>query len=268
MAQSGPSTTMVPIQNGQIKVKFIGATQAAVPWQLVMSKSFAAKNGITQSSDPETIIPKLKGAKFAGVTGPTDSIATVQGYVLSQYGVAPSDVSTNYLGSPTAMLADVTAGRSDAYIDPLGQAFQAATQSGAVYVNLADLKKVPYLSAGIPSFFTVPTSLISDHPDTLNAFQLGMWKAWQYVQDPSHHSDLVAYIQKQYPGTPTEAADYSINFFAKHGILLSQSGVQNSINLANTTLKPPLTVTFDQVATTQFQDAAVKALGITPPQPS
>jgi ABC-type nitrate/sulfonate/bicarbonate transport system substrate-binding protein len=140
ICQSGPSTTMVPIQEGKANVEFIAATQTAIPWQLVISKSWASSHGITASTNPEQIIPKMKGATFAGVSGPTDSIATVQGYALRRYGV--TDATTQYLGSPTAMFAALAAGRADAYVDVLGQSFQAKAQDGAVIVNLADLSKL------------------------------------------------------------------------------------------------------------------------------
>jgi ABC-type nitrate/sulfonate/bicarbonate transport system substrate-binding protein len=266
LAQSGPSTTMVPIQQGKAQVQFIAATETAIPWQLVISKSWADAHGFTQQTNPEQILPKLKGATFAGVASPTDSIATVQGYALAQYGVTTSEVKTDYLGSPAAMFADLAAGRADAYVDVLGQTFQAVSQYGAIYVNLASLKKLPYISESIPSFFTAAKSFEAAHPDTLTAFVQGLWKAWIYVKNPSHESAIISLIQKEYPGTSTAAAEYDINFFVKYGMWMSKSLWTNTVALANTTLTPPLTVTYSQVANEKFERAAIKNLGITPPR--
>jgi ABC-type nitrate/sulfonate/bicarbonate transport system substrate-binding protein len=263
ICQSGPSTTMVPIQEGQANVEFVAATQTAIPWQLVISKSWASSHGITAATNPNQIIPKMKGATFAGVSGPTDSIATVQGYALRRYGV--TGATTDYLGSPTAMFAALAAGRADAYIDVLGQSFQAEAQDGAIVVNLADLPKLTDIAEAIPSFFTVSKTFAAHHGDTVTAFLTGLWKAWEYIKDPAHHKALVAFIQKQYPGTPTAAADYFIQFSAEKGMWMSQQLWQNTVNLANTTLKPPLTVTYAQVTDPKFEQAAIKSLGITPP---
>lgn len=263
IAQSGPSTTMVPIQQGKAKVEFVAATQTAIPWQLVISKKWAKAHDITQDMNPEEIVPKMNGAKFAGVAGPTDSIATVQGYALSQYGAT---VKTDYLGSPAAMFAALSAGRADGYIDVLGQSFQAAKQDDAIIVDLADLPKLTYISNAIPSFFTVDKTFADQHGDAVKAFLIGMWKAWVYVKDPAHKDALVSFIQKKYSGTLTEAADYFIQFSAEKGMWMSEALWKNTLALANTTLQPPLTVTYPQVADPQFEKAAVQSLGLNPPQ--
>lgn len=263
MAQSGPSTTMVPMQEGKASVVFIAPTFTALPWQLVISKKYADAHGITKDTDPEQVIPKMNGATFAGVSGPTDSISTVQGYIASNYGVT---FKTDYLGSPAAMFAALSANRADAYIDVLGQSFTAEQKYGAVVVTLSDLKKLPYIAdGGTSSFYTVSKKYAQEHPDTLKAFLVGMWKAWQFVADSSHHADVLAIVNKKYPGTLPEASEYFIKLFAERGMWLSQKFWQNNVDLANTTLKPPLTLTYEQATNPSFQEAAVAELGIKPP---
>jgi ABC-type nitrate/sulfonate/bicarbonate transport system substrate-binding protein len=262
VAQSGPSTTLVPIQNGQAKVQFFASASAGIPYQMLISKSWAKAHGITQKSNPNQVIPKLAGASMGGVTGPTDSVATILGYVLKQYHVT---TTTSYLGSTAAEAASWSVGRVDAYLSTDGSAAALQQQFGGVIVNLESLSKIPLVTNSFPAAYAASTSFIQQHPDTLIAFTKALWRAWQYLSVPANKTAIESYMQSLYPNTPDAQMQYLIQFTAASGIWLSKAIYSNSVALANTTLKPPLTVSYSTGVNSKIEKAAVKALGITPP---
>jgi ABC-type nitrate/sulfonate/bicarbonate transport system substrate-binding protein len=268
IAQSGPSTTLIPIQNGTAKVKFVGATIATVNYQIVISKAWSQAHGITQkqaTNDPDKVIPKLSGAVLGGVAGPTGSIDTILSYILQQYHV--NGTTRSYLGTTAGEDAGYSVGRIDGYLDSPGTAYQIVHQFGGVVVDISKLTKAPLVTASAPSFYTATDSFIADHPDTLTAFEKGLWNAWEYVQQASHKDAIEGYMESLFPGTPDTQLDFEYQSFAKHGMWISKQLFKNTVSQANISLRSttPITATYSQSVDSRFQKTAIKALGIIPP---
>ncbi|HMG44247.1 MAG TPA: ABC transporter substrate-binding protein [Acidimicrobiales bacterium] len=271
MTQSGPSTTMIPMEKGEIDVKLVGTAAVGSDWQLAIDPDFAESRGFDADTDPEEIIPELAGAKFGGVVGPTDSIATVLSYVLSQYGVDPAgETTTEYLGSTPAMLASLEAGRIDAFLSPSDQTSFAKDRVGAVIVSLQDLEKVPNITDGVANFFTVTSSFAEEHPDTLDAFMKAYWSAWDYLKDEGNQEEVHDLMKEAYPDMSEAVFDATFDIgyqvYSRNGAYVSEGAFDSTLDLVNSTQEAPLeTVSYSASFDSSFQDAAIADLGITPP---
>ena len=180
----GVMTDVFNLANAGRSVKVIGALDNSYYLDIIVSKSFEQRTGLTESSPLATKIDALKGKKI-GITGPGSGTEALVTYLFKLQGMnAQTDSTLVSLGSnSSAALAALKAGRVDAlsFFQPVGQ--------GAVIEGIGDIfisptnGDVPQMSGETHGVMYTQQSVLQAKTPAMVAFVRGIAKAEAYIHN-------------------------------------------------------------------------------------
>jgi ABC-type nitrate/sulfonate/bicarbonate transport system substrate-binding protein len=265
----GGSAAIIAKQAGA-PVKVIMAVNKGSDETLVVSEKFAAAHHIPQTATTAAQVTSQLGAlKGSGITiGVTNTTGDGYNYLaaaLRAHGLTTGpgkDVNIVSTGGAPQLVAAYATGKIDAFsITP-------------PYTSRPDSVQIP-LSLATPdsgsAFFYVLTtdSMISQHPDTVQAFVNAMVKSWHFATtSPAAAEAAAAPLYDQYIGTNTPAQIQGIfSQLSKDwgSVVLSPAEFTSTLNVVK--LAQPaqkLTVTFAETVDNSFVSKALSTMGISP----
>jgi ABC-type nitrate/sulfonate/bicarbonate transport system substrate-binding protein len=239
-------------------------SDTGVVQDIAISSSFAKAHNIaataTTQAEATAQFLALKGshAKIAVSNTASQSYYDVMTLAkLNNMTVGPNgDINVVTLGTPTALVAAINTGKVDGIVN----APPTTVQPNSIQIPLYLIPPVP-LSCGLPLATT--TSMISSHPDVVQAVVTGLTQAMYFVKsNPAQaKADAKTVIigagvkDKSFEAAyPSESTSFS-------NPVITQAGYSAEVELMNDAVSPPLKLTYDQFVVPTFFNAAVKQLG-------
>jgi NitT/TauT family transport system substrate-binding protein len=268
---------------GQFLVVAAGATSLAVsggaPIKAVMQSDFAPIQQIaitssvaatmkipataTTAAQTEAQIKALKGShiKLATTSKSGNSYIILQA-VLHQYGLTTGpggDVTVETEPSSSVQISLLKSGQVDGIVN----APPVSTEAGT---TLIELDKVPPVSEALSDLVSTTSSMVSQHPDTVQAFVRAVTQGALWIQ--SHPSQVVSALSPLYQAdgiTAPATVKYLATEQAAHigpSRVITQSAYNNTVamgNLANP--GTPVKVAFASWIDNTFAENAAKSNG-------
>jgi NitT/TauT family transport system substrate-binding protein len=239
-------------------------SDTGVVQDIAISSSFAKAHNIsataTTQAEATAQFLALKGshAKIAVSNTASQSYYDVMTLAkLNHLTVGPNgDINVVTLGTPTALVAAINTGKVDGIVN----APPTTVQPNSIQIPLYLIPPVP-VSCGLPLATT--TSMISDHPDVVQAVVTGLTKAMYFAK--SNPAQAKADAQTVITGagikeTSFEAA-YPSESTSFSNPVITQAGYNAEVELMNDAVSPPLKLTYAQFVVPTYFNAAVKQLG-------
>jgi len=178
----GVMTDVFTLANVGRPVKVIGALDNSYYIDIIVSKNFEQKTGLSESSPLAAKINALKGAKI-GITGPGSGTEALVTYLFKLQGMnAQKDSTMVSLGSnSSAALAAMKAGRVDAlsFFQPVGQG--AEVQGiGDIFISPAN-GDVPQMTGELHGVVYTVQSVLQAKSAAITAFIRGLAKADAFI---------------------------------------------------------------------------------------
>lgn len=253
--------------SGGAPIKAVMQSDFAPIQQIAITSSVAAKAGIaasaTTAAGTEAQLKALKGShiKLATTSKSGNSYIILQA-VLHQYGLttgAGGDVTVETEPSSSVQISLLKSGQVDGIVN----APPVTTQAGTA---LIELDKVPPVSAALSDLVSTTSSMVSQHPDTVQAFVRAVTQGAQWIQ--SNPSQVVAALSPLYQAdgiTDSATVSYLATEQAAHigpSRVITESAYNNTVamgNLANPAT--PVKASFASWIDNTFAENAEKSNG-------
>jgi NitT/TauT family transport system substrate-binding protein len=253
--------------SGGAPIKAVMQSDFAPIQQIAITSSAAAKAGIaasaTTAAGTEAQLKALKGShiKLATTSKSGNSYIILQA-VLHQYGLttgAGGDVTVETEPSSSVQISLLKSGQVDGIVN----APPVTTQAGTA---LIELDKVPPVSEALSDLVSTTSSMVSQHPDTVQAFVRAVTQGAQWIQ--SNPSQVVAALSPLYQAdgiTDSATVSYLATEQAAHigpSRVITESAYNNTVamgNLANPAT--PVKASFASWIDNTFAENAEKSNG-------
>jgi NitT/TauT family transport system substrate-binding protein len=253
--------------SGGAPIKAVMQSDFAPIQQIAITSSVAAKAGIaasaTTAAGTEAQLKALKGShiKLATTSKSGNSYIILQA-VLHQYGLttgAGGDVTVETEPSSSVQISLLKSGQVDGIVN----APPVTTQAGTA---LIELDKVPPVSEALSDLVSTTSSMVSQHPDTVQAFVRAVTQGAQWIQ--SNPSQVVAALSPLYQAdgiTDSATVSYLATEQAAHvgpSRVITESAYNNTVamgNLANPAT--PVKASFASWIDNTFAENAEKSNG-------
>jgi NitT/TauT family transport system substrate-binding protein len=253
--------------SGGAPIKAVMQSDFAPIQQIAITSSVAAKAGIaasaTTAAGTEAQLKALKGShiKLATTSKSGNSYIILQA-VLHQYGLttgAGGDVTVETEPSSSVQISLLKSGQVDGIVN----APPVTTQAGTA---LIELDKVPPVSEALSDLVSTTSSMVSQHPDTVEAFVRAVTQGAQWIQ--SNPSQVVAALSPLYQAdgiTDSATVSYLATEQAAHigpSRVITESAYNNTVamgNLANPAT--PVKASFASWIDNTFAENAEKSNG-------
>jgi NitT/TauT family transport system substrate-binding protein len=160
---------------------------------IVVTKAFAKKTGLTSNSTLAKKVKALKGATI-GISQPGASTQQVIEWLLPQYGLTSKDVSFVAVGSATTALAAMEHGEIDALIlDPPGPQDVLEKGIAVPWIKTSQGEIKPGYWVGL----LTSSSYISSHRSVVVGLAKSMQSALNFIH--AHPQQAKAIVQKSFP---------------------------------------------------------------------
>lgn len=163
----------------------VGSAITQLASNVVISKAWAEKNGITDASSYEDRLKALKGSTI-GITTAGSGTDQVVRFLAKQAGInADKDMTITPLGGSTAMLPAFSRGEIDGFTTSPPVPETAVDQFGGV--KLFDLVggKVKELDGFLYQGVVVREELLKSNPDMVVRFLVAIQKSLNAIRDPA-----------------------------------------------------------------------------------
>jgi ABC-type nitrate/sulfonate/bicarbonate transport system substrate-binding protein len=239
-------------------------SDTGVVQDIAISSGFAKAHNIaataTTQAEATAQFLALKGshAKIAVSNTASQSYYDVMTLAkLNNMTVGPNgDINVVTLGTPTALVAAINTGKVDGIVN----APPTTVQPNSIQIPLYLIPPVP-LSCGLPLATT--TSMISSHPDVVQAVVTGLTQAMYFVK--SNPAQAKADAKTVITGAGVKAASFEAAYPSEStsfsNPVITQAGYSAEVELMNDAVSPPLKLTYAQFVVPTFFNAAVKQLG-------
>jgi NitT/TauT family transport system substrate-binding protein len=220
---------------------------------IVVTKAFAKKTGLTVKSSLAKKVKALKGATI-GISQPGASTQQVIEWLLPQYGLTSKDVSFVAVGSATTALGAMEHGEIDALIlDPPGP--QDVLQQGIAvpWIRTSQGEIKPGYWVGL----LTSSSYISSHRSVVAGLAKSMQEALNFIH--AHPQQAKAIVQKSFPSIApsTFASVWTAVYPAfPKTIVVTKTQVANVKSFMKVTGTPPPTQSFSQLASAAISQQA------------
>jgi NitT/TauT family transport system substrate-binding protein len=253
--------------SGGAPIKAVMQSDFAPIQQIAITSSAAAKAGIaasaTTAAGTEAQLKALKGShiKLATTSKSGNSYIILQA-VLHQYGLttgAGGDVTVETEPSSSVQISLLKSGQVDGIVN----APPVTTQAGTA---LIELDKVPPVSEALSDLVSTTSSMVSQHPDTVQAFVRAVTQGAQWIQ--AHPSQVVTALSPLYQAdgiTDSATVSYLATEQAAHigpSRVITESAYNNTVamgNLANPAT--PVKASFASWIDNTFAENAEKSNG-------
>lgn len=253
--------------SGGAPIKAVMQSDFAPIQQIAITSSVAAKAGIaasaTTAAGTEAQLKALKGShiKLATTSKSGNSYIILQA-VLHQYGLttgAGGDVTVETEPSSSVQISLLKSGQVDGIVN----APPVTTQAGTA---LIELDKVPPVSEALSDLVSTTSSMVSQHPDTVQAFVRAVTQGAQWIQ--RNPSQVVAALSPLYQAdgiTDSATVSYLATEQAAHigpSRVITESAYNNTVamgNLANPAT--PVKASFASWVDNTFAENAEKSNG-------
>jgi NitT/TauT family transport system substrate-binding protein len=245
-------------------LKGVFCADTGVVQDIAISSSFAKAHNIpataTTQAEATAQFLALKGSHATLAVSNTASQSYYDVLTLAKLNhltVGPNgDINVTTLGTPTALVAALNTGKVDGIVN----APPTTAQPNSIQIPLYLIPPVP-ISCGLPLATT--TSMISAHPDVVQAVVTGMTQAIYFAK--SNPAQAKADAKKIIEGagikdSAFEAAYPSESTSYKNPVITT-AGYNAEVELMNDATSPPLKLTYSQFVVPTFFNAAVKKLG-------
>jgi NitT/TauT family transport system substrate-binding protein len=253
--------------SGGAPIKAVMQSDFAPIQQIAITSSVAAKAGIaasaTTAAGTEAQLKALKGShiKLATTSKSGNSYIILQA-VLHQYGLstgAGGDVTVETEPSSSVQISLLKSGQVDGIVN----APPVTTQAGTA---LIELDKVPPVSEALSDLVSTTSTMVSQHPDTVQAFVRAVTQGAQWIQ--AHPSQVVTALSPLYQAdgiTDSATVSYLATEQAAHigpSRVITESAYNNTVamgNLANPAT--PVKASFASWIDNTFAENAEKSNG-------
>jgi NitT/TauT family transport system substrate-binding protein len=176
------------------KLYAIANTIEKMPLEIVISKAFAQKAGITEKSSLHARALALKGARM-GIDAPNSIVHGFLKYVMLKNGLNPETDAVISPMQPLAVLAAFKAGQIDGFAFSSPWPAVARKEYGAVTVSSALGNEYPELQPfAYNLLFTRPEYCVA-HADTCRKMARGVERATQFMHD--HPDEALTILQQK-----------------------------------------------------------------------
>jgi NitT/TauT family transport system substrate-binding protein len=253
--------------SGGAPIKAVMQSDFAPIQQIAITSSVAARLGIkagaTTAAQTEAQLKALKGShiKLATTSKSGNSYIIVQA-VLHQYGLSTGtggDVTVETEPSSSVQISLLKSGQVDGIVN-------APPVTTEPNTTLIELDKVPPVSEALSDLVSTTSSMVSQHPDTVQAFVRAVTQGAEWIQ--SHPSQVVSALSPLYQAdgiTDSATVKYLATEQAAHigpSRVITQSAYNNTLamgNLANPAT--PVKVSFSSWIDNTFAENAAKSNG-------
>lgn len=253
--------------SGGAPIKAVMQSDFAPIQQIAITSSVAAKAGIaasaTTAAGTEAQLKALKGShiKLATTSKSGNSYIILQA-VLHQYGLstgAGGDVTVETEPSSSVQISLLKSGQVDGIVNAPPVTTQASTA-------LIELDKVPPVSEALSDLVSTTSTMVSQHPDTVQAFVRAVTQGAQWIQ--AHPSQVVTALSPLYQAdgiTDSATVSYLATEQAAHigpSRVITESAYNNTVamgNLANPAT--PVKASFASWIDNTFAENAEKSNG-------
>ena len=262
MLNDAPPILLAAAKGAPLRGVFCSDT--GVVQDIAISSSFAKAHNIaataTTQAEATAQFLALKGshAKIAVSNTASQSYYDVITLAkLNHMTVGPNgDINVVTLGTPTALVAALGTGRVDGIVN----APPTTVQPNSIQIPLYLIPPVP-VSCGLPLATT--TSMISSHPDVVQAVVTAMTQAMYFVK--SNPAQAKADAKKVIEGAGIKDASFEAAYPSEatsfSNPVITQNGYNAEVELMNDAASPPLNLSYSQFVVPTFFNAAVKQLG-------
>jgi ABC-type nitrate/sulfonate/bicarbonate transport system substrate-binding protein len=262
MLNDAPPVLLAAAKGAPLKGVFCSDT--GVVQDIAISSSFAKAHNIaataTTQAEATAQFLALKGshAKIAVSNTASQSYYDVVTLAkLNHLTVGPNgDINVVTLGTPTALVAALNTGKVDGIVN----APPTTVQPNSIQIPLYLIPPVP-ISCGLPLATT--TSMISSHPDVVQAVVTAMTQALYFVK--SNPAQAKADAAKVIEGAGIKAASFNAAYPSEatsfSNPVITTGGYNAEVELMNDAASPPLSLSYSQFVVPTFFNAAVKKLG-------
>ncbi|HEY3880823.1 MAG TPA: ABC transporter substrate-binding protein [Trebonia sp.] len=250
--------------SGGAPIKAVMQSDFAPIQQIAISSSVAAAKGIpasaTTAAGTEAQLKALKGShiKLATTSKSGNSYIILQA-VLHQYGLSTGDVTVETEPSSSVQISLLKSGQVDGIVNSPPVTSQAGT-------DLIELDKVPPVSAALSDLVSTTSTMVSQHPDTVQAFVNAVTEGAEWIQkNPSQVVTALSPLFKADGISDAATVKYLATEQAAHigpSRVILESAYNNTLamgNLANPTT--PVKVAFSSWIDNSFAQNAVKTNG-------
>jgi NitT/TauT family transport system substrate-binding protein len=253
--------------SGGAPIKAVMQSDFAPIQQIAITSSVAAKMKIpataTTEAQTEAQIKALKGShiKLATTSKSGNSYIILQA-ILHQYGLTTGpggDVTVETEPSSSVQISLLKSGQVDGIVN----APPVSTQAGT---TLIELDKVPPVSEALSDLVSTTSSMVSQHPDTVQAFVRAVTQGAEWIQ--SHPSQVVSALSPLYQAdgiTASATVTYLATEQAAHigpSRVITESAYNNTVDMGNlANPATPVKVTFASWIDNTFAENAAKSNG-------
>ena len=268
--QAQPGGAIPAAQQGA-PIRAVAETMEGASYQIAIASSVAAADGIPSASNTAADVNKqiaaLKGTHLviADLGTTTDSYNWVV-YELRAHGLtvgvnAPNDdVNLNVINSLPLQLAEFNSGQVHAFADPLPYTY-------VPNVTIINLNKFPITAKADEQSLITTTSMIGQHPDTVQAMVTAVTEALQFMKTHRSQGEQIVGPQLAQFGytDPSEQAVLYYQAFLPFASLAypAKAAYNAEVTLIGVGQPGAITETWSQFTYAKFATEALKVLHLT-----
>jgi sulfonate transport system substrate-binding protein len=227
------------------------------PDDIVVTKDFAKKTGLTTASPLADKVKALKGATI-GISSAGSLTEQIMDWLLPQYGLNPDkDIKLVPLHDPSTALTALQHDRVDGIVfPPPGPQAAVVAGSAEMWINTSAGEIKPGYWTGL----LAQNAYVKSHPEVIDAMAKSVAQASQYIADHNAEAaQLIKHNFKSASDSAYEAAWKAQSLVFAKSIQVSRPQFDSVVSfLKGAGISVPPTVTFDKIAT---NDAATKVTG-------
>lgn len=216
----------------------------------VISSSFAARAGITNSTTPERQLAALRNARI-GFGAPSSTTTVVAQSALQKAGLSKSDYRGINLGNGPALLSAFQNGQIDAF-------FWIPPETFVAEGVRVDFRKLNQWRGINWTGMIVSKQFLAEHRDTTDAFLRAYYRAWLFARDnPRTVKNIVA---QHYPNVDPTLLSRSLDVDLANyrgGPLFDFRGYRKALGLASISAGKPISVPMARAVTNAYMQKAI-----------